>query len=265
MDLGIKGRRALVAGSSSGMGAAIAKMLAAEGAAVIVHGRSRDKAERVAAEIEADGGQAQIVIAGLDDSRDVARLAQEALAGGDIDILVNSAGSTSAPLTPWLDVPIEEWREQYQYSTLYTVQLIQALVPGMRSRGWGRILNISSGASLKPPPKVPAYSAAKAALDTLAVSLSAELGASGVTINTLSSGLFLTERTSDNMRQRGFDLSAPDINEQIVKRFAAVPLGRPGDLEEVASAACFLISDRASYITGSCLRVDGGVAGVTGR
>lgn len=266
MKLGIEGRRALIAGSSSGIGAGIAAMLAGEGVEVIVHGRDARNAEAVVEGIRADGGRASALIGALDVPQEVDRLAAAALATGPIDILINSAGATTSA-SGWFEVPMENWQRQYQFSTLYAVQLIRALVPAMRERGWGRVLNISSGAAFKPMAFHPEYSAAKLALHTVACSLSRELGDCGVTVNTLISGLVMTNNTQAAIRSaaqaHGFTETGVALERRVLRDVwrSAIPLARAGKVEELAAAACFLVSEHAAYITGASLRVDGGGAG----
>jgi len=266
MKLGLQGRRAFIAGSSSGIGAAIARALAAEGAQVIVHGRNASRADSVAGDICSKGGKASTLIARLDDPVDVDRLAAAALATGPVDILINSAGA-APEVHGWFDSTMDDWRQQYQFSTLYVVQLIRALVPAMRERGWGRILNLSSAAAFKPMTLHPEYSAAKIALHAITTSLAMELGHCGVTVNTLVSGLVLTDNTLQSMRhaaqQAGFTETGAELQQRVISEVwkANIPLGRAGTVEELAAAACFLVSEPASYITGASLRVDGGASG----
>lgn len=266
MKLGLEGRRALIAGSSSGVGAGIAAMLADEGVEVLVHGRSTKNAEVVVEGIRARGGRASALIGALDVPQEVDRLAAEALATGPIDILINSAGATVSACS-WFDVPMENWQRQYQFSTLYAVQLIRAVVPSMRKRSWGRVLNISSGAAFKPMAVHPEYSAAKLALHTLACSLSRELGDCGITVNTLISGLVMTANTQALMRgaaqAHGFTETGEALERRVLRELwhSTMPLARAGKVEEVAAAACFLVSAHAAYITGTSLRIDGGGAG----
>jgi 3-oxoacyl-[acyl-carrier protein] reductase len=265
LDLGLKGKRALVAGSSSGIGAGIARMLGAEQAEVVVHGRSMEHAAAVVRDIENAGGKAWIVLGRLDQPDEIERIAREALgAAGQIDILINCAGAGKSTHS-WFETPLERWHEQYQFSTLYAVQLIRALVPAMRDRRWGRVLNVSTGASFKPSAFGPDYPAAKLALHSVAVSLMAELADSGVTVNTLTSGVVLTPNTLSVMQSRasraGFTETGAALEKRVTKDLWQVPLGRAGRVEELAAAACFLVSERASYITGAALRVDGGASG----
>jgi NAD(P)-dependent dehydrogenase (short-subunit alcohol dehydrogenase family) len=148
---------------------------------------------------------------------------------------------------------------------MYAVQLIRALVPAMRARGWGRVLNVSTAAGFKPSAFGPDYPAAKLALQTVAVSLMTELADSGVTVNTLTSGLVLTPNTLATMRARaaaeGFTETGEALEKRVTRDMWKVPLGRAGRVEELAAAACFLVSEPAGYITGAALRVDGGSSG----
>ncbi len=266
MDLGIAGRRAFIAGSSSGIGAAIATELASEGVEIIVHGRSRESAQGVCDAIQAAGGKASFLLGPLDDPAEVGQLARAALATGPIDILVNCAGAAS-DAHRWFDAPADAWQRQFQTSTFYAVQLIQAIVPSMRERGWGRVLNVSSGAAYRAMLLHPEYAAAKLALHSMTATLSAELGDCGVTVNTLVSGAVLTPNTQLSIDKSaaafGFTETGPALEKRIIEEVwrANIPLARMGRAEELAFAACFLVSQRASYITGAALRADGGSTG----
>jgi 3-oxoacyl-[acyl-carrier protein] reductase len=266
MDLGIKGRRALIAGSSSGIGAVVAAQLAREGVDVVIHGRRADSAEQVRLAIERDGGRASVVLASLDDPAQVNDLARDALAAGPIDILINCAGAAST-VHRWFDAPADAWQRQFQTSTFYAMQLIRAIVPQMRKRGWGRVLNVSSGAAYTAKPLHPEYAAAKLALHSMTATLAAELGDCGVTVNTLVPGAFLTANTLQSIKvsgaKAGFTETGAALEQRVIRDVwrADIPLGRAGKLDELASAACFLVSERAAYIMGAALRVDGGAVG----
>jgi NAD(P)-dependent dehydrogenase (short-subunit alcohol dehydrogenase family) len=269
VDLGLTGKRALIAGSSSGIGAAIATELAREGVEVIIHGRSAGNAEAVRTQIEREGGRAHVLLASLDDPAEVARLAQAALAIGPIDILINSAGAAST-LFRWFDAPDGAWRDQFQSSTFYVVQLIRAIVPQMRERGWGRVLNVSSAAAYKGMALHPEYAAAKLALHSITATLASEMGDCGVTVNLLVPGAVLTPNTQGTIERNaatyGFTETGVAREKRVVAEVwkANITLGRLGRVEEQAAAACFLVSDRASYITGASLRADGGSTGHIG-
>jgi 3-oxoacyl-[acyl-carrier protein] reductase len=266
MDLGIEGRRAFIAGSSSGMGAAIAAELAREGVEVIVHGRSRESAQAVCEEIVSASGKAQYLLASLDDPAEVRQLANAALATGPIDILVNCAGAASEPHS-WFDAPADAWQRRFQASTFYAAQLIQAIVPSMRDRGWGRVLNIGAGAAYRATVRHPEYAAAKLAMHSMTATLSAELADSGVTVNTLVSGAVLTPNTQHSIDKSaaafGFVETGPALEKRVISEVwrANIPMARMGRVEELAATACFMVSERASYMTGAAVRVDGGATG----
>jgi len=263
MDLGIKGRRALVAGSSSGIGAAIVIGLADAGAEVIVHGRSAESAQQVCDKIVSRGGKASMILASLSKPAEVDRLAQEALATGPIDILINCAGAASTSHS-WFGGPADAWQDQFQTSTFYAVQLIRAVVPAMRERGWGRVLNVSSAAAYSRMALHPEYAAAKLALHSMTATLVAELGDCGVTVNTLVPGAVATPNTlsivEEGAKMAGFTETGLALEKRVIEEVwrANIPLARMGRVDELADAACFLVSERATYITGAALRVDGG-------
>jgi 3-oxoacyl-[acyl-carrier protein] reductase len=263
MQLGIAGRRALVAGSSSGIGAAIAIALAAEGARVVIHGRDKDRAESVAETIRKTAGEAAIICGDLGDPEAVDAVGRGALAAfGGIDILVNSAGA-SDHFDPWLETSVSTWQKQYQLSTLYAVRLIQLMAPAMRGNGWGRIINISSAVVYQPSPFAPDYTAAKAALHVTSPGLASALGAEGITVNTVCAGTILTTNTQHVMNDHARAMGFCEVGDALERKMATDvwpnPLRRFGRPEEVAAAVCFLASDPASYISGTTLRVDGGM------
>jgi 3-oxoacyl-[acyl-carrier protein] reductase len=265
MDLRLHGKRALVTGSSIGLGEAIARTLAAEGVAVAVHGRQAARTSAVAAGIEASGGTAVVVLGDLtveDEARGVADSAIEQLGG--IDILVNNAGGTGEKLV-WGETPIDAWTKSYDQNVLAAVRLITRLLTPMKQSGWGRIVNVSSVAGVMPQPTGPDYSASKAAINNLSLSLTKALGASGVTVNTVSPGMILTPKLEKVFRQMATangwvaaDASWEEI-ERALLTVSRVPLGRFGHVDEVAHAVAFLCSPLAGYITGADLRIDGGV------
>jgi 3-oxoacyl-[acyl-carrier protein] reductase len=263
MELGLAGRRALVAGSSSGIGAAIAVALAAEGVRLVIHGRDKDSAESVAKTIRKADGEAVIIYGDLGDPAAVEAIGHGALeAFGGIDILVNSAGA-SDHFDPWLNTSVRAWERQYQLSTLYAVRLIQMTVPTMRRNGWGRIINISSAVVYQPSPFAPDYTAAKAALHVASPGLAAALGGEGITVNTVCAGTILTTNTQNVMKEHARAVGLSEMGDALERRMATDvwpnPLRRFGRPEEVAAAVCFLASNQASYVSGTTLRVDGGM------
>jgi len=195
MDLQLTGKRALVTGSSSGIGEGIAKALASEGATVLVHGRSAPRAQAVAAAIKEVGGRAEVVLGDLATDDGAAEVARQALADGPVDILVNNAGFYENR-TWWTATP-EDWVATLQSDLLSSVRLIQALVPAMKARGWGRVIQIGSGTGAQPFAGYPQYCAVNAARTNAAVSLAREMKGTGVTSNIVSPGLVVTDAVRD--------------------------------------------------------------------
>jgi NAD(P)-dependent dehydrogenase (short-subunit alcohol dehydrogenase family) len=263
LDLEIKDRRALVTGSSSGIGEAIARALARQGVRVVIHGRNRERAERVTESIRAEGGKAWLALADLaqpDGARVLAKNAREALGG--IDILVNNAGGADEGMKPWLETDAAQWQASFEQNVFSAVRLIRELAPAMKSAGWGRIIQVSSAVATQPFVVGPDYAAAKAAMVNSTVSLAKDLGSSGITVNTISPGPILTPAAErvfrDIGRQRGWGEDWAEIERQAVAHLVPNALGRIGRVEEVADAVLFLASPRAGFIHGANLRVDGG-------
>jgi NAD(P)-dependent dehydrogenase (short-subunit alcohol dehydrogenase family) len=262
MDLNLKGRQALVTGSSSGIGEAIARMLAEEGAAVVVHGRNRERAEKVAKQI----GAAGTAIGDLSTDEGAAAVHGEARAalGGNIEILVNNAGGSSTGNTSKgpLDIGIADYVSNYHANALAAVRLAHLAVPEMVGARFGRVINVSSAVAIQPNNVGVDYSAAKAALNNFTVSLAGSLKGVGVTVNTVTPGVIMVDglvrfgRTKFGDPNMPFDEIARRLAE--LKVFDLPPVGRLGLPEEVALVACMLASPRLGYVTGSNYRVDGG-------
>jgi 3-oxoacyl-[acyl-carrier protein] reductase len=241
VDLGIEGKVALVTGSSKGLGLGIASALAAEGARVAVSSRSEDRIAAAAAGIGALGF--------VHDASDVDSVGPlvasvEDAFGAPVEILIaNSGGPPANPDA--LSFGLDEWRAAYELLLLGQIALIERVLPGMRSRGWGRVLSVSSSVVREPSPVLVLSAAHRAGLLAALKTIARQVAADGVTINSLLPGVIATDRT----RSLGSD--AP---EQV----QALPAKRLGTVEEFAAAAAFLCSARASYITGTTLLVDGG-------
>ena len=265
MDLRLDGKIALVTGSSKGIGEAVARGLARERAVVVVHGRDRSQAERVARDITSEGGRAHAVVGDLTRDDDVQRLVDEAQAlAGPMDILVNNAGG-SGEAENWTNSRPASWAAAYDRNVLAAVRVSTRLLPRMRQAKWGRVVNISSLAGSMPPPDRPDYSACKAAMNAMTVSMARAVAADGVTVNTVSPGTIRSARLESRFREvaaeQGIagDASWEAIEEAVLPMFAQVPVGRVGTLDEIADAISFLASPRAGYITGVNLRLDGGM------
>lgn len=257
MNLQLKDKRVLVTGSTSGIGAGIARRFAREGASVIVHGRRRDAAERVAAGIRRDGGRAIIALGDLSRDEEVARILETARAElGGIDILVNNAASGEHQHD--MQTPPDQWLASYNTNLLSIVRLIQQLLPPMQERGWGRIISISSAAAVKPSPGMGVYATTKAAINTLTVSLAQGIESNGVTINTVSPGAILTEEQIAQGPEYGLGNTRAEIEAALDGMLSSTPFGRMGRVNEVADVVVFLASPLASYVHGANIRVDGG-------
>jgi 3-oxoacyl-[acyl-carrier protein] reductase len=268
MDLQLDGKKALVTGSSKGIGEAIAKKLALEKAIVIVHGRDRAQTEKVASDIVARGGRAYAVLGDLTRDDEVRRLIDEAeMLAGPIDILVNNAGGSLGSKENWTNTEAASWTSAYDRNVLAALRVSTRLLPAMRLAGWGRVINISSVAATMPPPSAPDYSACKAALNAMTVSMAKAVAADGVTVNVVSPGTIhsaaLDTRFREVAAERGVaNIDAPweEIERAVLPMFAQVPLGRVGRLDEIAATIAFLASPLAGYITGINLRIDGGLS-----
>lgn len=242
MDLGISGRTALVTGGTRGIGLAITRALAAEGARVAVAARTASDVRRVAAEV---GGIP--IVADLT-AEDGCRQAMEGV-GDDLQILVNNLGLRSG--TSWADTGLGELQQALQGNLYPAVDLSRAALPAMRQAGWGRIVVISSIYG-REAGGAPAYNVAKAAEISFTTSLAREVGRDGVTVNCVAPGSILFEGGSWHRRLVGHR----EKTEAFVER--EIPIGRFGKPEEVASVVAFLCSVQASLVNGACWTVDGG-------
>jgi NAD(P)-dependent dehydrogenase (short-subunit alcohol dehydrogenase family) len=261
MDLQLVGKRALVSGSSSGIGEAIAVALAAEGASVVVHGRRADQASRVAASVRSSGGKVVVVLGDLRSDASAQGVAHEAVAAfGGIDILVNNAGAF--PEKPWREASVDEWMDLYNQNVGSMVRLINLLTPGMKERGWGRVICLGSVVATMPFPTFAAYSATKSANVNVAINLAKELSGTGITSNAVSPGDIITPGSEIRWRAiakgKGEEDDWDTIQRQIPK-WAPNPTGRVGRAEDVADLVAFLASPRSSYINGTNVHIDGGL------
>ncbi|MFE4369110.1 SDR family NAD(P)-dependent oxidoreductase [Streptomyces sp. NPDC056835] len=260
MDLQLVGRRALVTGSSSGLGEAIARRLAAEGAAVVVHGRDRTRTAAVARSIREDGGIAGIAIGDLATDAGAGEVQAAAVEDGPIDILVNNAGIYD-PAARWGETPPEAWAEMYNVNVIASVRMVQRLLPGMRERGWGRVIQISSVTGHRPTASQPHYAATNAARNNLATSLARELKHSGVTSNAVAAGGILTPAALDFVvgagKARGWGETWAEIEPKAVA-LAPNDVGHIARPDEYANLVAFLAGPAAGYINGTTLHIDGG-------
>lgn len=240
MDLKLKGKRALVQGSSSGLGRAIAEALIAEGAHVVITSRNADKIAQIAKQIGAHAGiAADLTLPGA--GTGLVKMAEKTLGG--IDILVTNTGGP--PKGPFEEISSAQWQEGFQSLWLSATESIRAALPGMRERKWGRILLVTSAAAREPMPLLNVSNGLRAGLLGLTKAISNEVAIHGVTINALLPGFTDTERLQE--------LKVP--KEKITSQ---IPAGRIGKPEEFGALAAFLASEQAAYITGQGIACDGG-------
>ncbi len=262
MDLRLAGKRVLVTGSSSGIGAGIARVLAAEGASVVVHGRNVERTERVRAELESSGALVASALGDLATDEGAATVAATALgAFSGIDILVNNAGGGADVANPsWFATDVSVWTDTYHKNVTAAVRLIHHLTPGMKERGWGRIIQIGSMAGTVPTSAQPDYAAAKAAMLAMSLGLSKALKGSGITVNTVTPGMIWTEGLQDFLRdfaaKRGWD-DIQQAADYILKGTGQTVL-RIGQPEDIANAVAYLASPVADFVNGVNMHLDGG-------
>ena len=250
---------AIVTGASQGIGRAITLTLAAEGADVLLVARRRPGLESVAAEMAALGRRAEVVQADVASPAGAGIVAAAAIDRfGRVDILVNNAGKGGPK--PMLELTDADWHESFELNLMSAVRLSMACVPHMREQGWGRIVNISSRVGREPDPYFAPYAAAKAALINYSKNLANAFSKHGVLTNCIVPGLIHSEAVDEAARA-----SAEATGRSIEEVFAAtlekrpIPAGRLGEPEDVAGLVGLLVSERGSWITGSCFTVDGGI------
>ena len=257
MDLGLKGKIALVAAASRGLGRAVAMELAVEGAALVICSRKAETIERTAKEIAAATG-ADILALPCDvaHAEEVARLVQSGLGRfGRIDILVTNGGGP--PAGPFESFSSDAWEAAAQQTLFSAIELARQVLPGMKERRWGRILNITSIAVKQPVDNLILSNSLRAAVTGFARTLANEVATFGVTVNNIMPGYTRTERVEELARMMA-DKEGITPAEFIARWEKEIPMRRLGEPREFAALAAFLVSERASYITGTSIPVDGG-------
>lgn len=257
MDLGIKGKIALVAAASKGLGRAVAEELAAEGAALVLCARGDAELQKTCAAIEAATGAAVLgVAADLATPAGVAQVTQAALAHfGRVDILVTNAGGP--PAGTFEQHSAEAWEQATKLLLTSVVELTRAVLPGMKERGWGRILHITSIAVKQPVAGLMLSNSLRAAVTGFARTLATEVAPFGITVNNILPGYTRTDRV-EHLAQATATRDNISPAEATARWTAEIPMRRLGEPAEFAALAAFLCSARASYITASSVAVDGG-------
>jgi NAD(P)-dependent dehydrogenase (short-subunit alcohol dehydrogenase family) len=264
VDLGLGGRVCVVTGASRGIGFEVARMLCAEGASVLLVARSTGDLQAAVASCADAGGRAAALecdVTDVDAGERMLATAREEL--GDPDVLVNNAGT--ARWRDLDDVPEEDWQAAWELNVMASHRAIRAFVPGMRERGWGRVVNVSSTAGKRPSANMPEYSVVKAAQLSLSRLWADRCAADGVLVNAVcpgptSSGLWIGEGGLADQSAALSGLSGRE--DALAKAAAGRPIGRLAEPAEIAAAIVFLCSERASYVAGAAWSVDGGTVQV---
>jgi 3-oxoacyl-[acyl-carrier protein] reductase len=261
MDFGIRGKVAVSGGGSKGMGRAVSEDFAREGCRVVVVARGQEAVDDTVATIKAAGGDAIGVYADMATKDGVLKVRAEARkAYGDPDIVVgNVYGPTHGR---WEESKDEDFLEAYEQIVMSQVHLLRHFTPAMKDKGWGRIVLINSNAAKQPHKELPLVTAnvTRVGAVSLNKSVSDEIAKHGITINTIGTGGFATERYTSYMK-RTMEAAGKAFDEREARRRTEIPVGRLGTPEEMAAVVVFLCSARASYVTGQFIVVDGGSVG----
>jgi 3-oxoacyl-[acyl-carrier protein] reductase len=259
MDTSLAGRRALVCGSTQGIGRACAHELALLGASVTLMARDEARLREVVKGLPRGQGQSHdTLLVDLSDLASARASAGRMTAGGPYHILINNTGGP--PTGPLLEATAEQFLAAFQSLLLSAHVLVQAVAPGMKSAGYGRIINITSTSVKQPIPNLGLSNSVRAAVANWAKTLSQELGPHGITVNNILPGYTSTERLSSLLQGRARKQGVTE--EEIVRELqGSIPAGRFGKPEEIAAAAAFLATPAAAYINGINLPVDGGRLG----
>ncbi len=257
MDLGIKGKVALVAASSKGIGRAIAEELAANGASLVMCARGERELRSVAEQIRGETGVKVLdVVADVSKADEITRLTRTALEQfGRVDILVTNSGGPPAgtfeSLTPAM------WHDAAQLLLFSTVEMVRGVLPGMKERKWGRILNVTSIAAKQPVDGLMLSNSLRAAVHGFARTLANEVAPFGITVNNILPGYTRTDRVV-SLAKHASETKGISIEESYRAWEEQVPMGRLAEPKEIAAVAAFLLSERASYLTAGSIAVDGG-------
>ncbi len=256
MDLGLKGKIALVGASSAGLGRAAAEALAAEGMDLVMTARREEPLRDAQAAVEAFGGRVLALPGDLTDPAHVERLlaaAKDEL--GSVDVLVTNTGGP--PAGPFEAHSPEDWDQAVRQNLFSVINLVRGVLPSMREKGWGRVINITSIAVKQPSDNLILSNAVRAAVTGFARTLATETAADGITVNNVMPGFTRTDRLTQ-LAQKRSEIKGVDPDEIWAGWHREIPMGRVGEPKELAALIAFLASEQASYITAQSIAVDGG-------
>lgn len=257
MDLGIRNRVAMVAAGSKGLGRAAAMSLAREGCRVSICGRSSESLAPARAELEALGVSVMALPCDVSNLQDLERWFHETETMlGPVDILVTNTGGPKAAL--FQDLADADWASGIESTLLNVVRLCRLTLPGMKAREWGRIVHITSLVAKQPAPILTISSTLRAGISALTKTLAQETASHGITVNALLPGHIMTDRQI-HLGELKAKADGISLEEYFTRTAASIPAGRIGRPEEIGDAIAFLCSERASYLTGTSLQVDGGI------
>jgi 3-oxoacyl-[acyl-carrier protein] reductase len=255
MELGIRNRVAMVAAASKGLGRAMAEALAEEGCQVSLCSRSLDSLQPVVDAIGAD--RALGVACDVSRADDLTRWYEATIARfGQVDILITNTGGP--PAAPFLKLSEEQWKDGIDSTLMNVVRLCRLVIPDMQSRAWGRILHLTSFVAKQPIELLTVSSTLRAGLSALTKTLADQVARDGITVNAILPGHFLTDRQRHLAELRA-EQQGITPEQYLESSQAVIPMGRFGKPEELASVAAFLCSERASYVTGTSIQIDGGL------
>jgi 3-oxoacyl-[acyl-carrier protein] reductase len=256
VELGLKGKVAVVTGGSEGIGKATALRLAEEGAHVAICARRKEPLDNVAADIQKFGVQGLAVAADMSKAEDVERFMKAVVDRfGRIDILVNNAGTSKRGA--FLELTDEEWAADLELKVFGAIRCTRLAVPHMKKNGGGRIVNITISSAKQPGAQSYPTSVSRAAGLAITKALSKEFAASNILVNTVCIG-----RIKSGQHERRYKRQGQTAEQYYAESAKDIPMGRVGEAEEVANVITFLVSDAASYVTGSSINLDGGISGV---
>ena len=256
MELGLKGKVAIVTGGTEGIGKATALRLANEGASVAICARNQERLDKVAAELERTGAQVLAMSADMGKAADVERF-MKAVAEkfGRIDILVNNAGTSKRGA--FLELTDDEWSADLELKVFGAIRCTRLAVPYMKKQGGGRIVNITISAAKQPGAQSYPTSVSRAAGLAITKALSKEFAPDNILVNTVCIG-----KIKSGQHERRYKKDGISAEEYYSKMAKDIPMQRVGEAEEVANVITFLVSDAASYVTGTSINLDGGISGV---